>query len=634
MIRLRRSRLGRRRRMNAKRVLIPPLLRQLRFLSSSRLNSARARVQHQPLSQQTLFSGALDVGQMDMRRRMHTVRVSHFKLSDGAPSSSCSGVTRGSPLREKNMQLNDKGEFQMAFHTLAVDTKENKEAIDCLSELKEAFEVTIQYFQNMPAALKELHKEDPNGIFANHNLRLDRINVYGFDYDYTLAHYSSDLQTLIYDLAIHHLVKEHRYPDTCLQFKYDKDFPIRGLYYDKKKGYLLKLDFFHSMEVDCCYFGRRKVEEPEIEAVYGGKRMGAEHMPNLVALMDLFCLSEVCLISDVIHHFVKTNTDFDASYVYEDVKRSIEFVHKSGLLHKRVLEDPAKYLVKSQGVVQMLRNLKSSGKRLFLLTNSPFPFVDGGMKYMFEEDPASGRSWRDLFDFVIALADKPNFYTSERPFSRHYNIEGDVLLFSKVDSFQSHSVYYHGCLKHFLEITKWKGPEVLYFGDHLYSDLRGPAKAGWRTAAIIRELEREVQTQNEDAYRFHQAKYHSMQHLLGMYHAKRRIHPETAAQKNLLYSLRNERTEARLNMKLMFNKYFGSTFLTDTGKESAFAYNVQRYADVYTSRLENFLKYTVEAWMYTPFDVKILPHHVKVNPPSPQVVNARTLSSDTVKQEG
>jgi len=30
---------------------------------------------------------------------------------------------------------------------------------------------------------------------------------------------------------------------------------------------------------------------------------------------------------------------------------------------------------------------------------------------------------------------------------------------------------------------------VIYFGDHLLSDLRGPSKAGWRTAAVIRELE-------------------------------------------------------------------------------------------------------------------------------------------------
>lgn len=30
---------------------------------------------------------------------------------------------------------------------------------------------------------------------------------------------------------------------------------------------------------------------------------------------------------------------------------------------------------------------------------------------------------------------------------------------------------------------------MIYFGDHLFSDLRGPSKSGWRTAAIIHELE-------------------------------------------------------------------------------------------------------------------------------------------------
>lgn len=456
---------------------------------------------------------------------------------------------------------------------------------------------------------------DPSGVYANHNLRLDGIGVYGFDYDYTLAHYTPDLQTLIYELAKEHLVKEHRYPESCLNFEYDKGFPIRGLYYDKKKGYLLKLDFFHSVEPEGCFFGRRRVNEAEIESAYGGKRISTEHMPNLVAIMDLFCLSEVCLISDVIQHFVDQKVAFDSSYVYDDVKRSIEFVHKSGLLHRRILEEPAKYLVKSEGLVQMLRNLKNKGKSLFLLTNSPFPFVDGGMRYMFQEDDASGESWRDLFDVVIALADKPNFYTSERPF-RYYNSKKDVLAFSRVEVFQKHSVYYHGCLKHFLEITKWKGPEVLYFGDHLYSDLRGPAKAGWRTAAIIRELEREIRTQNEDKYRFQQAKYHIMQELLGKFHGLPMTHPRGEDEKLLLLSLREERQKARAAMKAMFNPYFGSTFLTNTGKESAFSYNVQRYADVYTSKLENFLKLSVEAWLYTPFDVKILPHHVKVSPAS------------------
>eukprot|EP00249_Psilotum_nudum_P021412 c28101_g12_i1 orf=665-1696(-) len=337
-------------------------------------------------------------------------------------------------------------------------------------------------------------------------------------------------------------------------------------------------------------------------------------MPDLAALMDLFCLSEVCLLSDVIQHFVDEKLEFDSVYVYEDVKRSIDYVHKSGLLHRRILEEPAKYLVKSDGVVKLLRALKERGKRLFLLTNSPFPFVNGGMSYMFQEDAAQGESWRELFDVVIAHADKPNFYTSERPF-RQYNFQRDVLAFNRVDKFQEHCVYYHGCLKSFIEITKWKGPEVLYLGDHLYSDLRGPSKAGWRTAAIIRELEREIGTQNEVTYRFQQAKYHFMHELLGRFHSM----PLTGCrgnEKDLLMSLREERQNARAAMKAMFNPYFGSTFLTDTGKESAFSYNVQRYADVYTSKLENFLQQSSDAWLYTPFDVKILPHHIKVNPSS------------------
>jgi len=50
-----------------------------------------------------------------------------------------------------------------------------------------------------------------------------------------------------------------RYPEVCLSFKYDPTFPIRGLYYDKVKGCLMKLDFFGSIELDECFYGRRKV---------------------------------------------------------------------------------------------------------------------------------------------------------------------------------------------------------------------------------------------------------------------------------------------------------------------------------------------------------------------------------------
>lgn len=39
-------------------------------------------------------------------------------------------------------------------------------------------------------------------------------------------------------------------------------------------------------------------------------------------------------------------------------------------------------------------------------------------------------------------------------------MEKDTLAFTKVDAFLPGKIYYHGCLKAFLQITKWKGPEV------------------------------------------------------------------------------------------------------------------------------------------------------------------------------
>lgn len=47
---------------------------------------------------------------------------------------------------------------------------------------------------------------NPKGVFANNELHLADIDVYGFDYDYTLAVYKESLHELIYELARDRLV--------------------------------------------------------------------------------------------------------------------------------------------------------------------------------------------------------------------------------------------------------------------------------------------------------------------------------------------------------------------------------------------------------------------------------------------
>lgn len=45
-------------------------------------------------------------------------------------------------------------------------------------------------------------------------------------------------------------------------------------------------------------------------------------------------------------------------------------------------------------MLQFVKMLREKGKKLFLLTNSPYYFVDGGMRFMFEVV-------RDVITFVM-----------------------------------------------------------------------------------------------------------------------------------------------------------------------------------------------------------------------------------------
>ena len=77
----------------------------------------------------------------------------------------------------------------------------------------------------------------------------------------------------------------------------------------------------------------------------------------------------------------------------------------------------------------MLLNLKNSGKRLIFVSNSPFWYVDAGMKYVIGDD------WREMWDATIVSAGKPRFYTeSERPF-RQVDQETGRVKFNKVSCF-------------------------------------------------------------------------------------------------------------------------------------------------------------------------------------------------------
>ena len=93
--------------------------------------------------------------------------------------------------------------------------------------------------------------------------------------------------------------------------------------------------------------------------------------------------------------------------VVTDVLGSIGGAHTSGDFHRIVAADPARYFEPQSHLADMLRSLKSSGKKLLFVSNSPFWYVDAGIKY------AIGEDWRDIWDAVIVSAGKPSFYTDD-----------------------------------------------------------------------------------------------------------------------------------------------------------------------------------------------------------------------------
>ena len=104
-------------------------------------------------------------------------------------------------------------------------------------------------------------------------------------------------------------------------------------------------------------------------------------------------------------------------------------------MHRLVAGDIQKYLKKEPDLETFFKRLKDSGKEIFIITNSPFPFVDVGMKYLL------GPDWREYFDVVVAGAKKPAFFVdSMRPF-RELNTKENVQSWGPVTALQKSKIY-------------------------------------------------------------------------------------------------------------------------------------------------------------------------------------------------
>ena len=199
--------------------------------------------------------------------------------------------------------------------------------------------------------------------------------------------------------------------------------------------------------------------------------------------------------------------------------------------------------------------------------------------------------WREFFDVVIVQAHKPKFYDSDRPF-RRLDVEFSQPTWHHVNTFRPGNIYLEGNHRDFTRMTGWSGSSVLYIGDHIYSDLADPSlKHGWRTAGIIKELATEIEIQNS-------VKYHQkLNWLMNLARIIKEGQYLEGSERDKLEKWKEELSDIRISLKSLFNPQFGSMFRTHHNP-SYFAHKINRFADLYTARVENFLQYPVDHAFY------------------------------------
>jgi len=131
-------------------------------------------------------------------------------------------------------------------------------------------------------------------IFVNRNLRMSRIELVGFDMDYTLAIYHARrIEQLSFDMTLQRLVSERGYPEEIGGIQYDHGFVMRGLVVDKLNGNLIKMDRFGY--VGRAYHGLKPLDPESWRRLYRHESINFKRGERYAQIDTLFALPEAYL---------------------------------------------------------------------------------------------------------------------------------------------------------------------------------------------------------------------------------------------------------------------------------------------------------------------------------------------------
>jgi HAD superfamily 5'-nucleotidase-like hydrolase len=490
------------------------------------------------------------------------------------------------------------------------------------------------------SATRALDVPRANRVYVNRNLRLDKIEMVGFDMDYTLALYNqARIEELSMRATLHKLVTAKGYPAAIQSLAYDPMLAIRGLVVDRINGNIFKPDRYGFP--GRARHGLESIDRAKVGELYQRERMRLSN--NRYAWIDsLFALPEAVLYAVLVDYFdrheVPNKPDYSA--LWNHIRECIDLAHRDGSIKAIVGAELVDYVVRDEALAETLHKFRSSGKRLFLLTNSAWDYTSVVMSYLLDGVRGAYPSWRNYFDVIVCSAAKPEFFTEDHPFIE-LDAEGAPMAKTTDGPFQRGRVYSGGNLKTFQERARASGDRVLFVGDHIYGDmLRSRKSSNWRTAMVLQELEHEITMHDKlrpelarldrlDAELIHldselnerQSALRSLQKLAApaapgpgssgnggdgatddhLAAAKRAVKDAIEKLRRDLRATASQHRTVEAGIDDAFNRYWGPIF-SEGYEVSKFGEQVEAYACVYTSRVSNFRFYSPMQYFRGPRD--------------------------------
>ncbi|KAH9766602.1 HAD-superfamily hydrolase subfamily IG 5'-nucleotidase [Citrus sinensis] len=495
-------------------------------------------------------------------------------------------VTSSSEYDVDYLGESTKGDFNLNFDRLQPFGIDGEAALDgpieevARMEAQEADHLLNDFGIPSPSSARN----SPRGIFCSRTLNLRSISAIGYDMDYTLMHYNA-WEGRAYDYCMVNL-RNMGFPVEGLAF--DPDLVIRGLVIDKEKGNLVKADRFGY--VKRAMHGTTMLSNRAVR--WSTDWMKELLDPNLVPL----------IIKDFIRQYVA-------------VGKALFRAHVEGQLKSEIMSKPELFVEPDPELPLALLDQKEAGKKLLLITNSDYHYTDKMMQHSFNRFLPNDMGWRDLFNMVIVSARKPEFFQMSHPLYEVVTGEG---LMRPCFKARTGGLYSGGSAQMIENSLNIHGDEILYVGDHIYTDVsQSKVHLRWRTALICRELEEEYNALiNSRGQRARLVELINQKEVVGdlfnqlrlSLQRRNRGHPaQTLAATNMDDQELTESMQKllvvmqRLDQKIapmlesdgeLFNKRWG--FLSRAGlwDKSHLMRQIEKYADIYTSRVSNFLHYT------------------------------------------